>query len=508
MAGSFNFMDNSPVVGTMATATSFAPILQRQCACGRDASLGGECAECHQKHFQGERRSATSRPLVAAAGAFANPALLYSHSVTRELDRGSPQPARFAFAQPRASDDPSANERQFPRDGRVETVRPGEYLLWNFDINRDRLKSEHQAEIQRIAGEINSVLAQNPEWQVDLEGEASPSGNDQINDPLSARRAENVKNALVTAGVDSTRIRVTSTGSRRALPDVTAENMARSRAVRIILAPRLAPSVPSPAPPATQQTGGPSTHSGACPVTGSAMTLAGGTVNEDRSSGQYQIVAGSGPSAPGILLTGVATLGTAGCGTLEFVQNVQPFREIIYKDGSRIRQVSTSWVLDTSDPYPSQTVPSGSATSLAALANDNPSLGSGQLGTLEATEDLINSMEIRDVFRMFMMIRQQGGIRQTIQMGTWTFIGLARSPSTGLAPQQGPHMPLKLDTTVSRILPTQGSATPTSQSPVLSPNVTSVPYQLDTAGLTGPRIFARLFLPMFQRGAPLPQANP
>jgi hypothetical protein len=390
----------------------------------------------------------------------------------------------------------------------VETVRPGEYLIWNFDINQDRLKPEHQAEMQRIAGEINGVLAQNPEWQVDLEGEASPSGNDRINDPLSARRAANVRQALVTAGVDPGRIRVTSVGSRRALPDVTAENMARSRAVRIILAPRLDPSsAPLPAPTSAQTTGSGS-GAPACQVTASAMTLAGGSVTEDRSSGQYQIVAGSGPAAPGMLFTGVASLGTAGCGTLEFVQNVQPFREIIYKDGSRIRQASSSWVLDTSDPYPSQAMPSGSATSLASLANDNPSLGSGLLGSLDFTEDLINTMEIRDVFRMFMMVRETGGTRRTLQAGTWTFVGLARSPSTALAPQQGPHMQLQLDTTVSRLLPTQGTATPTSQAPVLSPNVTGVPFQLDVGGLTGPQVFARLFLPMFQRRAPVPQANP
>jgi hypothetical protein len=204
----------------------------------------------------------------------------------------------------------------------------------------------------------------------------------------------------------------------------------------------------------------------------------------------------------------VASLEKAGCGTLEFIQNVQPFREIIFKDGSRLRKASTSWALDTSDPYPSQTMKTGSPASLASLANDNPNLGSGTLGDLDFTEGLINTMEVRDVFRMFLMLRQSGGTRQTLQAGTWTFIGLARSPSTDLPPKNGPPLKLKLDTSVSRIIPTQGTATPTSQAPVLSPNVTGVPFQLDVGGLTGPQVFARLFLPIFQKGAPPPGPTP
>ena len=240
------------------------------------------------------------------------------------------------------------------------------------------------------------------------------------------------------------------------------------------------------------------------------MTLMGGPVTEDRTTGQYRIVAGSGPAAVGMLFTGVATLGTAGCGDLEFVQNVQPFREIIFKDGSRLQKSTTAWVLDTSDPYPSQPVPGATGgTSLAAMANDNPDFGSGNLGkNLDFTEGLINSMEIRDVFRMFMLVRQKGGARQTLQVGTWTFIGLATSPSTSLAPDKGPPLNLKLDTTVSRVLPQQGTGTPTSQAPVLSPNVTSVPFTMNTGGLTGDQIFAKLFFPIFQKGAPPPKAKP
>ncbi|MGH8248053.1 MAG: hypothetical protein ACREUU_16645, partial [Gammaproteobacteria bacterium] len=149
-------------------------------------------------------------------------------------------------------------------------------------------------------------------------------------------------------------------------------------------------------------------------------------------------------------------------------------------------------------PYPTQAVPTGSTSMLAAQANDSPSLGSGRLGSLAFTEDLINTMEIRDVFQMFLLLRLQGGARRTLHAAIWTFVGLARSSTTALGPVNNPTGTLSLDTSVSRIIPTRGSGTASSQAPVLSPNVTTAPFQPDRAGLSGNQTFADLFLPILQ----------
>jgi outer membrane protein OmpA-like peptidoglycan-associated protein len=407
-------------------------------------------------------------------------------------------------------------ERDFPADGRIEEIRPGEHLLWNFAVGQDTLKPEHRAELPRIAREINTALSQNPNWQVDIEGQASSSATDPTNDPLSQRRAQHVMEALVAAGVEAARIRVTFTGERKARPETTPENMARSRAVRIILVPRIAAASPAqPAPtaataptPETTETPARSsqpTRQGAqqpaCQVRNSALSLTGGTVTENRIDAGYKIQAGNDtPSNIGMLFLGLATFNRPGCGELLYLQNVKPFREIVYKDGSRLRQETSSWHLDTSDPYPSQAFPSSRPRGLVRTANDSPALSSGRIRSLDFTEGLINSMEIRDEFRMFLMFLPRGGTRQTLQVGTWTFIGQAQTTSTEFGTPDTPRGRLRLDTDISRVVPSSGTGSPSSQPPSISPNVTSLRFQKDRAGLTTNQTFADLFEPILNSG--------
>ncbi len=411
----------------------------------------------------------------------------------------------------RTTAQPNVREANFPGGGRVEWVRPGEYLFWNFDVNRDQLKDEHRFEIPNVEQDINAALSQNPNWEVDIVGQASRTGTDAINDPLSERRAEQIRAALVAQGVPANRIRKTSVGSRNSLPGISQENLARSRSVRVVLVPRVAAPVPGqPAPPQPGQPvpalppaqpparrGGPA----ACQIRNQALSLTGGTVTMSRGPRGVSLIAGDGtPNNLGMLFIGLADLNPAGCGTLVYVQNVQPHREIVYKDGTRLRQSDSNWYLDTNDPYPSQPFPS-SPGSIIQIANDSPQQSTGRLGSMAFTECLINTFEVRDEFRMFLLFRPANGARRALLAATWAFVAHATNTTTALCDpntHQGGGT-LQLDLNVSRIIPGSGNGVATAQMPLLSPNITSVRFQIDRGGLFGTRTFADLFEPILNR---------
>jgi hypothetical protein len=182
-----------------------------------------------------------------------------------------------------------------------------------------------------------------------------------------------------------------------------------------------------------------------------------------------------------------------GCGTLEFVQNVQPFREIVYKDQSRNRLESSSFLLDGNDPYPTFPLPFG------VFTNDSPAQGIDSF-----TEKFVETVEVRDEFRMFLMFAPKGGARETLEVGAWTFVGQARSDRPG----DFEAGQLRLDTAISRVLPEAGKGSPTQAAPVLSPDVASVPFVPDTAGDPSPKAIAISHAPVLNRNPPRPVPNP
>ncbi len=420
----------------------------------------------------------------------------------------------------------TVHERNYRGGGRVESVRPGEYLIWNFNINSSILKRGHRNRLSQIANQLIAALNQNPNWGVDIEGLASSSGTDPINNPLSTRRAQSVRRALERFGVPTARIRITSGGSSKSLPDISQENMARSRSVRVILAPRVAATqtnttssqtssipgstTPQPQPPSRTPTPSPSQPSSQLPTTTPTtqpqcqvqapnLNLDGGTVTLSRNRGQVVLQAGNGTASNlGMSFIGMVGLNPTGCGELSFVQNVQPFREVVYKDGTRLRRYTSSWHLDTEDPYPSWPLPINSSRITTRFSNDSPELGSGFIGSMAFTECLINTMEVRDDFRMYLMFTPTGGQRRTLLAATWSFIAQARNTTTSLCEQQT-HTgggSLVLDTSISRIIPSSAQGTQTSQSPIISSNVTSVRFQIDRGGRDTTRTFADLFEPI------------
>ena len=75
-----------------------------------------------------------------------------------------------------------------------------------FGLNQDEAKN---SSLKKVVAWLNG----SPDVQVVVEGHADPSGNPDSNLALSQRRAEWVRDALVAAGIDSSRIEVKSFGA-------------------------------------------------------------------------------------------------------------------------------------------------------------------------------------------------------------------------------------------------------------------------------------------------------
>lgn len=376
----------------------------------------------------------------------------------------------------------AVHELPFPGGGKVDDGRPGEHLVWNFNIGQATLLPGHQAQIPRLAMEIKAALARDPNATVDIEGQASATGTH--NDELSLRRAQAVKAALSAAGVSASSLNVIAAGSLKALPSLTQEGLARSRAVRVILPAYLI------IPGGTPKQPGPQPQQGACQGRlASDVTLDGGPVKRNLVNPVIRLQAGDGTAtAPAMVITGGATTTPQGCGDLVFVQNVQPFRQIIYKDRTRNTFQSSGFVLDTQDTYPKQDF--GKPPAVVSAANDSPSQS-----ILFLSEPVIQTVEARDDFRMFVMFQPNGGSRQVLQVAEWSWVGQLKTDHPVKEPPAADDFDtgtLSLDTSVSRVIPKQGKGRPTTDTPVLSPNVTSINWVTNNAGDTTPNTFANI----------------
>ncbi len=101
-----------------------------------------------------------------------------------------------------------------------------------FDTGRAELKSGAFSTVDRLA----TFLRENPERRVAIEGYTDAVGSDTSNLSLSQRRADAVRAALVSRGIDGTRI--TAKGMGEAVPvasNDTAEGRQRNRRVEVII---------------------------------------------------------------------------------------------------------------------------------------------------------------------------------------------------------------------------------------------------------------------------------
>jgi outer membrane protein OmpA-like peptidoglycan-associated protein len=152
-----------------------------------------------------EERIATAaadreRIRLAARTREAEAAKAAAELATAEAEQASLQAsaARSALAaeQARAEQLEALNAQQSDR-GIVVTL--GDVL---FDTGRSELKSGAARDLDNVA----AFLQQNPERQVLIEGFTDSVGEEEYNRGLSERRAASVREALVTRGVDASRI--------------------------------------------------------------------------------------------------------------------------------------------------------------------------------------------------------------------------------------------------------------------------------------------------------------
>ncbi|HSI91720.1 MAG TPA: OmpA family protein, partial [Adhaeribacter sp.] len=120
--------------------------------------------------------------------------------------------------------DKQAEELQ--RDMKNATVeRVGEGIKITFDsgilfaTNSAELRPQSQSDIQALA----ATLKKYGDTDVIVEGHTDNTGNDQINIPLSERRAQAVANYTMAQGVEASRIRTQGFGSSKPVADNTTE---------------------------------------------------------------------------------------------------------------------------------------------------------------------------------------------------------------------------------------------------------------------------------------------
>lgn len=122
-------------------------------------------------------------------------------------------------------------EAEVVRDGeKVYVALPSGIL---FDTGRDALKPAAKESLAKAA----ATLAKS-ETNIVIQGHTDSSGSDAINQPLSERRANRVREYLAANGVPGSRMAAVGYGSSRpAVPNDTEANRALNRRVQLEISP-------------------------------------------------------------------------------------------------------------------------------------------------------------------------------------------------------------------------------------------------------------------------------
>jgi outer membrane protein OmpA-like peptidoglycan-associated protein len=109
-----------------------------------------------------------------------------------------------------------------------------EFVLWNFLVNRTELRRGHNEKLDPVAARWASELTADARLRIRVIGYASVTGGAALNEDLARRRAESVRDHLVSLGVPEDRIVIDSSGSRLPMDEGTSpESLARNRRVEI-----------------------------------------------------------------------------------------------------------------------------------------------------------------------------------------------------------------------------------------------------------------------------------
>jgi len=121
----------------------------------------------------------------------------------------------------------------------AEVVRDGDkiYVALSsgilFDIGKDQLKPEAKDALAKAAQTLKTS-----ETTIIVEGHTDSTGSDAVNQPLSERRANRVKEYLISQGVPGSKLSAVGYGSSRpAVPNDTEANRALNRRVQLVISP-------------------------------------------------------------------------------------------------------------------------------------------------------------------------------------------------------------------------------------------------------------------------------
>lgn len=99
-----------------------------------------------------------------------------------------------------------------------------------FDFDKSNIKPEAQAKLDDLASKVKGI---NLEVVIAV-GHADWIGTDEYNQKLSVRRAESVKNYLVSKGIEKNRVYTEGKGEKQPVADNrTSEGRAKNRRVEI-----------------------------------------------------------------------------------------------------------------------------------------------------------------------------------------------------------------------------------------------------------------------------------
>lgn len=125
----------------------------------------------------------------------------------------------------------SMPEAEVVRDGeKVYVALPSGIL---FDTGKDALKPAAKESLAKAA-----VTLAKSETTIIVQGHTDSSGSDSVNQPLSERRANHVRDFLVSSGVSGSKMTAIGYGSSRpAVPNDTEANRAMNRRVQLEITP-------------------------------------------------------------------------------------------------------------------------------------------------------------------------------------------------------------------------------------------------------------------------------
>jgi peptidoglycan-associated lipoprotein len=117
--------------------------------------------------------------------------------------------------------------------GRLGPKRPWvTFADFLFDFDRSAIRSSETGKVDKV----NQYMKENPNIEIGLDGHADPRGTHQYNQPLSQRRVDAVKAALLSAGIASDKITTGAFGETQLkCSEATEECWQRDRRVEVLV---------------------------------------------------------------------------------------------------------------------------------------------------------------------------------------------------------------------------------------------------------------------------------